>query len=162
MQKAVINMGWIDLNLPRSYGENKMNSSDEEKDSSVPLVGAIESAIKVLEKSIPRCEHKQVVGRCPYCDKCKHGKTSYSHCEPCHANDDQSWRTAKVSDAEIAQLRRWFADYEREYPSPHHAVRRYTPYHKRNFRNTEVSFLPMLLDEFIALRKRANSITKEE
>ena len=117
-------------------------------------VNAIEAAIQVLKDSIPRCEHKEIVGRCPYCDRCEHGATFYMHCEPCHANDDPAWKTAPVTDAEIAQVREWFEDYERAYPSPHQSVRRHTPYGKRNYRDTEVSFAGLLLDELVALRKR--------
>lgn len=113
---------------------------------------AIENAIKVLQKSLPRCEHGNIEGRCDKCGRCEHGATESAHCEACHVNDDPAWRTAPVTDAEIAQLRRWFADYDRQYIGPHQAVRRYTPYGKRNYCDTEVSFLPILLAEYIALR----------
>lgn len=118
------------------------------------IVENIERTVKFLQSQIPRCEqHGEVVGRCPYCDRCEHGATRYVHCEPCHTNDDQSWRTSSVTDKEIAQLRRWFDDYDYQYPSPHQAVRRHTPYTTRNFHDTDVSFLPILLDEYIRLRK---------
>lgn len=110
-------------------------------------------------KDEPECaKHPgNAAASCRYCDLCEHGTPSSAHCAACHVHDDPSWRTAPVTDAEISQLRRWFSDYEAQYPSPHHAVRRHTPYWKRNYHDTEVSFLPMLLDEFIRLRNAAQS-----
>lgn len=106
-------------------------------------VEQIEAQIEALQKSTPRCSHKEIVGRCPYCDKCEHGATRYMHCEPCHANDDPTWRTAPVTETEILRAERYFSTLD---PPP--ALRRYTPYGMRNYHDTEVPLMRLVFKEW--------------
>lgn len=94
-------------------------------------VEAIESQIAELKRAIPRCEHNEVIGRCPYCDKCEHGMTLYQDCRACHANDDnQTWQQASITGVELYQL-----DEELR-QNPDHAPWRCSPHRLRNYRAT--------------------------
>lgn len=54
---------------------------------------------------------------CPYCNLCEHGVSINSHCNDCHINDDQSWRTAPLSEKEIERLWREISEHPNLQPS---------------------------------------------
>ena len=114
-------------------------------------VETLESAIKVLQKAIPRCEHNEIVGRCAWCDKCQHGKCRSEDCRECHANDDQSWQTVPITDAEIYELTKELARLGND-----HAPWRSNPHHLRNFHSsktapTRLALWGILLRDYLAL-----------
>lgn len=54
---------------------------------------------------------------CPHCDLCSHGVGRSGHCDACHINDDQSWRTAPLSEREIERLWREISEHPNLQPS---------------------------------------------